>query len=138
MNKIMFLLIALLLLTIPSLADDKETVVLREWNNSKSIEYLEYNKKNSFGDLRSYIIKSVYGELQDRENDGGYNISINKYLMNCAHNLFILQKNYLFNDDDLVQYKKYDETYYKDDPSFGWKSVDTDKVQKKIREIFCK
>lgn len=138
MNKIMFLLITLLLLTIPSLADDKETVVLREWNNSKNIEYLEYNRKNSFGDLRSYIIKSVYGELQDRENNGGYNISINKYLMNCADNLFILQKKYLLNDDDLVQYTKYDETYYKGDPAFGWKSVDTDKVQNKIREIFCK
>ncbi len=138
MKKILLCLITFVSITFPLHAVEKETVVLRQWDNNKNIEYLEYAKENSFGDLRSYMIKSVYGDLQDTDNKGGYNISIKKYLMNCNDEVFILKKTYLLNDDDLVQYNNYDEAYYMNDPTFGWKSLNTAKVQNKIWEIFCK
>ena len=81
---------------------------------------------------------AVYGDLQDKENKGGYNISIRKYLMNCSDKVFLLQKTYLFNGEKLIKYTKFDQTYYQNDPAFGWKELDTDKIQNKISGIFCK
>jgi len=138
MNKLLISVITLILFTFSSQAAEKETVVLREWDNNKNVEYLEYPKDNNMDNLWSYTVKSVYGELQEKEYKGGYNISIGKYLMNCSEKLFILQKTYLFNNDELVSYKKYDEAYYDKDPGFGWKKLGADKTQDKIAEIFCK
>lgn len=117
-------------------AIEKETVVLREWD--KNIDYLEYVKSNSTGNLRSYMIKSVYGDLQDKEYKGGYNISINKYILSCKDRIFLLQKTYQLNGENLVKYTKFDQTYYQNDPESGWKKIDTDNTQNKISEILCR
>ena len=90
MNKLIICLVAMIFITFPLQAVEKESVVLREWDNNKNIEYLEYVKSNSMGNLRSYMIKSVYGDLQDKENKGGYNISTRKYLMSCNDKVFLL------------------------------------------------
>lgn len=138
MNKIIIYFVTMIFITFPLQAVEKESVVLREWDNNKNVEYLEYVKSNSMGNLRSYMIKSVYGDLQDKENKGGYNISIRKYIMSCSDKVFLLQKTYLFNGEELIKYTKFDQTYYQNDPAFGWKELDTDKIQNKISEIFCK
>jgi len=44
----------MIFITFPLQAVEKESVVLREWDNNKNIEYLEYVKSNSMGNLRSY------------------------------------------------------------------------------------
>ena len=58
--------------------------------------------------------------------------------MNCSDKVFLLQKTYLFNGEELIKYTKFDQIYYQNDPAFGWKELDTDKTQNKISEIFCK
>ena len=138
MNKLLISLAALFLFTVSLYAVEKETIVIKEWGSNKNIEYLEFVKNNNMGNLWSYTIKSVYGELQNKKDKGGYNISISKYLMNCNDKLFLLQKTYLFHDEDLVRYTKYDESYYSKDTGFGWKNIETDKSQIKVSEIFCK
>ena len=138
MNKLLVSFAALFLFTVSLYAVKKESIVIKEWDSKKNIEYLEFVKNNNRGNLWSYTVKSVYGELQNKEDKGGYNISIRNYLMNCNDKLFLLQKTYLFHDDELVRYTKYDESYNSNEPGLGWKNIDTDKTQIKVSEIFCK
>ena len=120
MNNLIKILCIFLFVTFLMQAAEAKTVVLREWDNNKNIDYLEYGENYSMNNLRSYKVKSVYSDLQNKNEKGGYTATVKKYLMNCDEKTFLLQKAYYFKGDELVDYKKYNENFYKDDPSFGW------------------
>ena len=137
MYKIFFSLAVLLFSSLPLQAAEKETVVLREWNNGKNIEYLEYTKNNRRGNLITYTIRSVYGEMQKVGDKGSYDTSINKFLMDCKDKIYRLNKTYFLNGEQFVTLTKYDDLYYKDKPMLGWENVNNNELQKKVSGILC-
>ena len=137
MKKILLFTAFLFLSSLPLQAVEKETVVLREWNNGSNIEYLEYTRNNRRGNLSTYTIRSVFGEMQQADDKGSYDTSISKFIMDCKDGLYRLNKTYFLNGEEFVTISKYDELYYNDKPLLGWKKVNSDKIHEKVSEILC-
>ena len=137
MNKFFISLAVLFFGSLPLQAVEKETVVLREWNKGKNIEYLEYTKNNRRGNLSTYTIRSVYGEMQKAGDGESYDTTVSKYLLNCKDKIYRLNKTYFLNGEDFVTLKKYDDLYYNGKPQNGWEKVNNSEVQKKVSEILC-
>ena len=137
MNKFFISIAVLFFSSLPLQAVEKETVVLREWNKGKNIEYLEYTMNNRRGNLCTYTIRSVYGEMQMSGDGEIYDTTINKYLLNCKDKIYRLNKTYFLNGEDFVTFKKYDDVYYNDKTQKGWEKVNISEVQKKVSEILC-
>lgn len=137
MGKLLFVLLFLIVFQVPVNSAELNTVVLREWDNGKNIEYLEYTNKNRRGNLSSYTIKTVFGEAQTGDPAGSYDVAISKYILDCTDKVYRLNKTYFLSGEDLVSFKKYDDLYYKDSLKNGWEDSDSNKIQSKIAGILC-
>ena len=133
-----FLLIVTLFLVSAFPLSAQQTVVIREWNDNKNIDYLELNRNYLFKNLGSYTIKTVYSENQENGIEGGYDSSVSSFVMNCNDKKFKLNKTYYFRGGDLVHFENYDASHYRDDPDQGWKDNSTDQNQTKVFKIICK
>ena len=80
MSKFLLVLILIIFSQLPLYAVNVNTVVLREWDNGKNIEYLEYTNNNRRGNLSTYTVKTVYSEIQDDNAPGNYDITISKFI----------------------------------------------------------
>ena len=65
MKKALLIVIPILFLSFPVSA--QETHVLREWNDNRNIEYLQLKGNYYLGRYRTYTIRTVYGDLQEKE-----------------------------------------------------------------------
>ena len=137
MSKFLHVLILLIFSQVPLNAANVNTVVLREWDNGKNIEYLEYTNNNRRGNLSTYTVKAVYGEIQEDNAQGNYDTTISKYIMNCTEKIYRLNKTYFLNGEEFVNYIKYDDNSNRDDPMNGWKKAGSSEVHSKVAGLLC-
>ena len=137
MSKLLLVLILLIFSQLPLQAVNVNKVVLREWDNGKNIEYLEYTNNNRRGNLSTYTIKSVYGEIQKDGTLGNYDTTVSKYILDCTEKLYKINKTYFLKGEELVNFVKYDDNYYRDEPMNGWKKAESNEVQSKVAGVLC-
>ena len=137
MSKFLLVLILIIFSQLPLYAVNVNTVVLREWDNGKNIEYLEYTNNNRRGNLSTYTIKSVYGEIQEDGTLENYDTTISKYILDCTEKLYKLNKTYFLKGEELVDLVKYDDNYYREEPMNGWKKTESNEVQSKVAGVLC-
>ena len=137
MNKFLLVLILLIFSQLPLNAVNVNKVVLRQWDNGKNIEYLEYTNNNRRGNLSTYTVKTVYGEIQEDGELGKYNITVSKYIMNCTEKIYRLNKTYFLNGEEFINYIKYDDNSNRDDPKNGWKKAGSSEVHSKVAGVLC-